>query len=135
MKCHKKDTKMHYYYAKLKCMIIKSQRLTSQSSWRVLLCLREILSFIVACVRKLFPCFLFFFFSFMVSVTYRALGKLVIFLYFSRSGSFFPYPCLISASRRVKHFKKIPNSSNMEYFWRNQEGTCPLSPSHGFASA
>ena len=98
--------------------------MTSQSSC-VLLCLREILSFIVACVRKHFPYFLFFFFPYMVSLTYRALGKVVIFLYFSKAGSFFPYPCLISASRRIKHFKKFPNSSNMEYFWRSQGGHLP----------
>ena len=66
-----------------------------------------------------------FFFPYMVSLNHRALGKLVIFLYFSRSGSFFSYPCLISASRRVKHFKKIPNSSNIEYFWRSQGGHLP----------
>ena len=107
--------------------------MTSQNSWYVLLCLREILSFIVACVRKLFPCFLFFF-PYMVSLTYRVLGKLVIFLYFSRSGSFFPYPCLISASRRVKHFKKIPNSSNIEYFWRSQGGHLPPLGPPGSAS-
>jgi len=37
--------------------------------------LKEILPFILACVRKLFP----FFFPYTVSLTYWALGKLVIF--------------------------------------------------------
>ena len=81
--------------------------------------------FIYCCLCQetlsLFP----FFFPYMVSLTYRALGKLVIFLYFSRTGSFFPYLCLISASKRVKHFLKIPNSSNIEYFWRSQGGHLP----------
>ena len=83
-------------------------------------------SFIYCCLcQETFSLFPFFFFPYMVSLTYRALGKLVIFLYFSRAGSFFPYPCLISASRRIKHFKKFPNSSNMEYFWRSQGGHLP----------